>query len=94
MPASSPVVLILGAGSNVGHHVAEEFAAKGYKVALAARKSKEENNTADKINVQSDLADPSSVAAVFAKVKVVFGLPSVVIYNGVFSICPRLIEYF
>ena len=82
MAASAPVVLIFGAGPNIGHHVAKAFAAKGYKIALTARKSREENNTTDQIHIQSDLADPSSVASAFAKVKAAFGLPNVVIYNG------------
>jgi NAD(P)-dependent dehydrogenase (short-subunit alcohol dehydrogenase family) len=83
MPSTSPVILILGAGSNIGHHVARAFAAKGYKVALAARKLKEADNTAEQINIPSDLSDPSSVVNAFSKAKALFGVPpSVVIYNG------------
>jgi len=82
MPDTSPVILIVGAGSNIGHHVARAFAAKGYKVALAARRIKEADNNADQINIPSDLSDPSSVVNVFSKVKSLLGVPSVVIYNG------------
>src|SRR5271163_2004055 len=82
MPNTSPVILILGAGSNIGHHVARAFAAKGYKVALAARRLKEADNNADQINIPSDLSDPSSVVNAFSKVKSLLGVPSVVIYNG------------
>ena len=78
----SPVLLILGSGPNVGQHVARAFAAKGYKVALAARKLIEEDSTADQVNISSDLSDPDSVVNVFAKVKASLGLPSVVVYNG------------
>jgi NAD(P)-dependent dehydrogenase (short-subunit alcohol dehydrogenase family) len=82
MPAASPVILILGAGPNIGSHVAKAFAAKGYKVALAARRVKEADNTADQVNIPSDLSDPNSVINAFSKVKALLGLPSVVVYNG------------
>ncbi|KAE8451806.1 hypothetical protein EG329_002646 [Mollisiaceae sp. DMI_Dod_QoI] len=83
MPTTSPVILILGAGANIGHHVARTFAAKGYKVALAARRLKETDNTPDRIHIPSDLSDPSSVLAAFAKTKSLLGSsPSVVVYNA------------
>lgn len=84
MPNTSPVVLILGAGSNIGQHTAQAFATKGYKVALAARKLKEADDNADQINIPSDFSDPNSIEKVFSKVKSAFGAPSVVIYNGKF----------
>lgn len=86
MASISPVILILGAGGNIGHHVARAFAARGYKVALAARSLKEEESTPDRLNIRSDLSDPNSVVQAFAKVKAAFGLPSVVVYNG--NRCP------
>lgn len=82
MATSSPILLVLGAGSNVGQTVAKTFAAKGYKVALAARKLNESDSTQDTLNIQSDFSDPSSVVTVFEKVKAKFGVPSVVVYNG------------
>jgi len=82
MPSTSPIILIFGAGPNIGHHVARAFASKGYKVALAARKLKEADNTTNQINIQSDLSDPNSVVDAFSKVKALLGLPSVVIYNA------------
>lgn len=84
MPATSaaPVILILGAGANIGQHVARAFASKGYKVALAARSLKEVDSNADQVNIMSDLSDPNSVANAFSKVKSSLGLPSVVVYNG------------
>lgn len=85
MPANSPIALILGAGSNIGQHVATAFAAKGYKLALAARSLKEEDSTPNILHIQSDFSDPESVLKAFARVKSQFGLPSVVIYNGMFS---------
>ncbi|KAI9656896.1 MAG: hypothetical protein M1821_003535 [Bathelium mastoideum] len=82
MSSTSPVILILGSGPNVGQNVAQAFAAKGYKVALASRKLKEEESTAEQVNISSDLSDPKSVIEVFSKVKASLGLPSVVVYNG------------
>ncbi|KAF4612843.1 hypothetical protein G7Y89_g15530 [Cudoniella acicularis] len=82
MPNKSPVILILGSGPNVGQHVAQAFAEKGYKVALASRRLKEEDDTADQVNISSDLSDPESVVGVFSKVKALLGLPSVVVYNA------------
>jgi NAD(P)-dependent dehydrogenase (short-subunit alcohol dehydrogenase family) len=81
-PSMSPVVLILGAGANVGTNVARAFAAKGYKVALAARKLQDETDGEGQLTIRSDFADPSSVIDVFAKVREVLGEPSVVVYNG------------
>lgn len=83
MSKSSPIILILGAGPNIGSGVAQAFAAKGYRVALAARKASEANNTANEFHIQSgDFADPSSVVNVFSKVKTLLGIPSVVVFNG------------
>lgn len=82
MASTRPVILILGSGPNIGHQVARAFAAKGYKIALASRKLKEEESTTDQMNISSDLSDPDSVVGVFSKVKASLGLPGVVIYNG------------
>jgi NAD(P)-dependent dehydrogenase (short-subunit alcohol dehydrogenase family) len=82
MTAKSPVVLILGAGANIGQAVARTFASKGYKVALAARSLKETDSTDGQLNIPSDFSNSDSVVNAFAKVKEVFGIPSVVVYNG------------
>jgi NAD(P)-dependent dehydrogenase (short-subunit alcohol dehydrogenase family) len=82
MAAKSPVVLILGAGSNIGQAVARTFASKGYKVALAARSLKEADSTDNQLNIPSDFSKTDDVVNAFTKVKKVFGIPSVVIYNG------------
>jgi NAD(P)-dependent dehydrogenase (short-subunit alcohol dehydrogenase family) len=82
MAAKSPVVLILGAGPNIGQAVARTFASKGYKVALAARSLKEADSTDNQLNIPSDFSKTDDVVNAFAKVKKVFGIPSVVVYNG------------
>jgi NAD(P)-dependent dehydrogenase (short-subunit alcohol dehydrogenase family) len=81
-PNTSPVILILGAGSRVGKSVAQAFSAKGYKVALAARSLKEADSTADQVNIAVDLSDPKAVATAFSKVESALGVPSVIVYNG------------
>lgn len=78
----SPVILILGAGPNIGHHVAKTFAAGGYKVAIAARSVKEAESTDSQLNIPSDFTKSDDVVNAFSKVKKVFGIPSVVVYNG------------
>jgi NAD(P)-dependent dehydrogenase (short-subunit alcohol dehydrogenase family) len=79
---TAPVVLIVGAGANIGSHVARTFAAKGYKVALSSRSIRSDDSTSGFLNIRGDLSDPNSVGDVFAKVRDTLGHPSVVIYNG------------
>jgi len=88
MSTTSPIILILGAGPRIGTSIAEAFAAKGYKVALTSRKASEANNTANEIHIQSDFADPGNVVNAFSQVKASLGIPSVVVYNGVYR-CPE-----
>lgn len=82
MPSTSPVVLILGAGPNIGQAVARTFASKGYKVALAARSLYETDSTDNQLNITSDFANSDDVVNAFKRVSKVFGIPSVVVYNG------------
>ena len=78
-----PVALILGAGTNIGAHVARSFAAKGYRVASTSRTSRDQGTTSNgDLHLQGDLADPGSIAGIFAKVGDLLGPPSVVVYNG------------
>ncbi|KXG48108.1 uncharacterized protein PGRI_019780 [Penicillium griseofulvum] len=78
MAAKSPIILILGAGPNIGQSVAQKFASKGYKVALAARSLEESNSTEEQLIIPSDLSKTDDIVGAFAKVKKVFGIPSVV----------------
>lgn len=75
------VALIVGSGPNIGQSVANAFAAKGYKVALASRNAKKADN-AEQSSFQVDLSVPSTVPDLFKQVKEQVGTPSVVIYNG------------
>lgn len=83
MAAKSPVILILGYGANIGKSVANKFSSQGYKVAVAAR-SVEEDNTDTFLNIPSDFSKTESITNAFEQVKQKFGIPSVVVYNGIF----------
>ncbi|KAK9459724.1 uncharacterized protein V1516DRAFT_666260 [Lipomyces oligophaga] len=82
MSATSPVIVILGAGSNIGQTVGKFFAAKGYKVALAARSLNEADSTENQLHIASDFSNTDDVVNVFKKVKSKLGIPSVVVYNA------------
>lgn len=82
MTTAPPVVLILGAGPRVGQSAIQAFAAKGYKVAIAARSVDVSASTDTQLNIPSDFSKPEDVVAAFGKVTEAFGVPSVVIYNG------------
>ena len=89
MPGIAPVVLILGAGPRVGLPTAKAFASKGYKVAVAARSLNEADSTDSQLNIKSDFANPDDVFNAFVKVKRELGIPSVVIYNGMYVLAPK-----
>ena len=82
MTANTPIILILGAGPNIGQAVARMFASKGYKVALAARSVKEADNSDNLLNIPSDFSKTEDVVNAFDQTKKTFGIPSVVVYNG------------
>lgn len=93
MPSTSPIIIILGAGERVGFPVAKAFAAKGYRVALAARKLKESDSKADELHITSDFSYPLSITTAFAKVNAALGVPSVVVYNGGYPcLKPQILE--
>lgn len=79
---ATKIVLILGAGGNIGSHVAKKFASEGYKVAVANRRG----TSADPayLPIKANLSSPGTVKDVFEEVKKGFGaVPNVVVYNGV-----------
>jgi NAD(P)-dependent dehydrogenase (short-subunit alcohol dehydrogenase family) len=79
---ASPVILILGAGKNIGQGVARAFASKGYKVALASRSLKEAESTSEQLNITSDFSNTDDIVHAFTRTKKELGVPSVVVYNG------------
>lgn len=80
--SASKVLLILGAGGNVGASVAKLFGQNGYKVAMVARRLKDSVNDDGQLEIQADLAHAESVESAFDKVIDKFGIPNVVVYNG------------
>jgi NAD(P)-dependent dehydrogenase (short-subunit alcohol dehydrogenase family) len=87
--SGSKVLLVLGAGGNIGASVASLFAEKGYKVAIAARRLKDGVNDAGQLQVQMDLSKPETVDATFDKVTAKFGgPPNVIVYNGKSTFTP------
>jgi NAD(P)-dependent dehydrogenase (short-subunit alcohol dehydrogenase family) len=85
MGSTLPVVLILGAGPNIGLNVAKEFAANGYKAVVTSRKPPQDENGSWSY-VQGDLSNPNSVIDIFSQVRKLCGEPSVVVYNGISSL--------
>ncbi|KAI1331903.1 hypothetical protein F5Y16DRAFT_359533 [Xylariaceae sp. FL0255] len=79
---SSPIVLILGAGARVGASVAAKFASKNYKVAVAARKGTDSQTLEGYLSLKADFTEPSTIPALFEKVKSELGVPNVVVYNA------------
>ena len=82
MASTKPLVLLLGAGSNVGSAVAKKFQSSGYNVALAARSLSERKISSQEWSYKLDLSKPSAVEDLFAKVQKDVGIPNVVIFNG------------
>lgn len=76
-----PVILLLGAGANIGNGIARNFASEGYKVAVASRSGRSAEGT-DYPPIKADFTKPESVKAVFDEVKSKLGIPSVVAYIG------------
>lgn len=76
------IVLIIGAGSNVGQSVANTFKARGYKVALASRTQDYGATTSTELRIPTDCANLDDVVGAFDKVKAAWGVPEIVVYNG------------
>ena len=86
----SKILLILGAGPNIGSHLAKSFSSKGYKVATASRSTPKIDDGAD-LHVTVDLAKPETIPGVFEKVKKELGGEiGLVVYNAaLFSADPK-----
>jgi hypothetical protein len=82
MSTSKPIALILGAGKRVGASSAQLLTSKGYRVAQAARSLQQNAGQDDNLFLTVDLSKPDTVSSVFARLREVWGEPSVVIYNG------------
>ncbi len=86
--ASQKVALVTGAGTGIGKAVALALAADGYAVVLAGRRADKLDETAREaggaktLAVPTNVADPASVRALFAKTKETFGRLDVLFNNA------------
>ena len=78
----SKVVLILGAGPNLGKNIANRFRDGGYKVAMAARGAASGRSEDGIFHIKADLSEPSNAPSVFRNVEHELGTPNIVVYNG------------
>jgi NADP-dependent 3-hydroxy acid dehydrogenase YdfG len=81
------VALVTGAGSGIGRACAIALSEAGYALVLAGRDEAKLKDTASKLKgeslaVSTDVTDPTSVAALFAKTKEKFGRLDVLFNNA------------
>ena len=78
---STKVAIVTGAGSNIGQRTALALLGEGYSVTLAGRRAEALEDTAAQAGearsrtllVPTDVTDPASIKALFAKTKETFG---------------------
>jgi NAD(P)-dependent dehydrogenase (short-subunit alcohol dehydrogenase family) len=81
--SSKPILLLLGAGANIGAAITKHFSSAGYSIALASRSTVPGATTAGHLGIRADLSDPSSIPSIFSQVLAHFGAaPSCVVYNA------------
>ncbi len=86
--AANRVAIVTGAGSGIGRAVALAFLNDGYAVGLAGRRKEALEETAARAKgkpslvVPTDVGDPASVRALFAKTKEAFGRLDVLFNNA------------
>jgi NAD(P)-dependent dehydrogenase (short-subunit alcohol dehydrogenase family) len=84
--------VVTGAGSGIGRVVSQALLAAGYRVALAGRRSDALHQTAGDargaLAVPTDVSNPDSVAALFARVRADWGRVDL-LFNNAGSFGPR-----
>jgi NAD(P)-dependent dehydrogenase (short-subunit alcohol dehydrogenase family) len=100
MGAHNKVAVITGAGTGIGKAVSLAFLRDGYRVALAGRRREPLDQTVAEAAVEAgralavptDVADPQSVKALFAKTKEKFGRLDVLFNNAGINVSGVLLE--
>jgi NAD(P)-dependent dehydrogenase (short-subunit alcohol dehydrogenase family) len=87
MMAAQRIALVTGAGTGVGRAVTLALAREGYAVVLAGRRKEKLEEVVREANattlaVPTDVADPASIKALFAKTKERFGRLDVLFNNA------------
>ncbi|KPK04521.1 MAG: 3-oxoacyl-ACP reductase [Betaproteobacteria bacterium SG8_39] len=90
MPTPGKVAIVTGAGTGVGRAAALALLRAGYRVVLAGRRAEPLDNVkkeaggagANALCVPTDVADPASVKALFAKTRAAFGRLDVLFNNA------------
>jgi NAD(P)-dependent dehydrogenase (short-subunit alcohol dehydrogenase family) len=90
MSTSPKIAIVTGAGSGIGKAVAVALLKAGYRVALAGRRPEPLDKaiaeagvaSGSAIAVPTDVSDPASVRALFAKTKATFGRLDVLFNNA------------
>ena len=89
MASHNKVAIVTGAGSGIGKAVSMALLKDGYRVALAGRRKEplekavaESGSGARALAVPTDVSDPQSVRALFAKTKDAFGRLDVLFNNA------------
>ncbi len=79
---SSKVILVLGAGPNVGLSIVKHFSENGYKTTAVSRNPTAELSKIADLALSADFSKPESIKLIFDEVKSKLGVPNVVVYNG------------
>jgi NAD(P)-dependent dehydrogenase (short-subunit alcohol dehydrogenase family) len=87
MSRDSKIAIITGAGTGVGKAISAALQKEGYQVVMAGRRREALEKAAEEIGgtpllVPTDVADPSSVKALFSQVKDTFGRLDLLVNNA------------
>ncbi len=92
MSSNGRVAIVTGGGSGIGRHSALALLRDGYSVAIAGRRKEPLDETVELagdgapiLGVQTDVAQPESVSALFARTKEAFGRLDVLFNNAGFG---------